>query len=524
MRKRKRDWPQRVLRYRVYPREIPQSVWDTARKQRDLWNNLTALWKAASAQARDESKEVSKPIWEAFNEWAKAAIAQSGLDWANGPDIFDRLNSGIRAKPPRYPNFHGGLRRISIIHRYTGGGKPLEEFVDNTRSKSFALQSSATWEPIKTRHSPKNKHWRGCFQIGEDSIDFAVALHRPLPDNGAIVKRVAWLGEYAGQQWFWYIAITVEEPPVPAISSETATSSAAIDLGWRLFADGTKQDCLRIGMLADTDGHAIELRLPLCLRPNRVAETRSFATVAELQTQASKCVEDAKAMLAAAFSDGEVAQIASNPKSGRRALGKALNLFELLNPMALNGAPTKEIVDKLRNLLDQHDRIYRTVAFLRYRLIQRRRWYFQNLALWLCQTYKTITLEDMNIAELHRKTDNPALQNAAQYRNYAAVGELRAYLKLAARKTGAVISEAETLDTTVKCWECGSESVSGAALELTCANGHQWDQDKNAAKNLLARADGTFGQPHMPIRAPVFAFRRLDIPERLRQVAVEVLA
>ena len=138
-RKRKREWPIRVLVYRAYPREIPQAMWDTAKRQRILWNNLTELWYGAADQARllPDRKE---PIWQSFDEWCHAAVAQSALDWVNGPDVLDRFRAARRAK--KFPRFHRGLDRVAIAHRFTAGGVPLDRLIDNRRTKRFSLRSS----------------------------------------------------------------------------------------------------------------------------------------------------------------------------------------------------------------------------------------------------------------------------------------------------------------------------------------------------------------------------------------------
>lgn len=306
-RKRKRDWPIRVFLYRAYPREIPNSVWEIAKRQRTLWNNLAALWHGAAeeAQALPDRK---KAIWRSFDEWCRGAVAQSGLDWVNGPDVLDRLRAATRAK--QFPRFHTGLDRIAIAHRFTSGGIPLDRVINNRRTQRFSLWSSATWETPRFTHSPGRKHWRAHITIGGETIDCALALHRALP-KAAILKRVAWLGRRGGSKWFWYLALTVEEEPV---TSQTAARdpdsrpTAGLDFGWRVFGDGSKRDYLRIGMLADSEGRMIELRLPLWLRPQRVQERCGLPTIARLTADASAMINCAKAL---------VEQMPENPDGGQ---------------------------------------------------------------------------------------------------------------------------------------------------------------------------------------------------------------
>jgi hypothetical protein len=199
----------------------------------------------------------------------------------------------------RWPHLHRRLDRIALSHRFSGGGIALAKLIDNTRASRFTLQSSEDWIPARggpdghgVPHSPNRRHWRGRFKLGAETIDFSLALHRPLPSD-AILKRASWLGERAGDRWFWHLALTIEEHPVASARSAT-TPCAGLDLGWRLLGEGTKHEYLRIGMLWDSEGRAIELRLPLCLRPNRPEEWRGLLKTSDWQQTASALVECGK--------------------------------------------------------------------------------------------------------------------------------------------------------------------------------------------------------------------------------------
>jgi transposase len=496
MHKRKHDWPITVLRYRAYPRTIPQSLWDTAKAQHTLWNQLVELYETLRLL---DSMYGVQDFWPTFNTAVKQVLSRSPLDWVNGPDIVDRFRSSL--KHSGRVRLHGVLDRIAICHRFTSGGIQLAGLIDNTRAQRLKFKSSANWQLPRREHSPNAVHWRVHFKVGDDTIDGTLALNRPLPPD-AILKRAAWLGERAADRWFWHLALTVEQPPPPDTPAGTDTDTrptAALDLGWRLFADGSKRDYVRVGMLADSAGHLIELRLPLWLTPNRPQEWRGLPTLAEWQVVPSALVECGKAL-------------AGNRTLNRRGLGA---LLDKLDP---------ETRATLQEVLGEHDRACRRIAHLRFQLIQRRRWYYQNLAQWICHLYSTIAIEDMELAQLHQRSNEPALRNAAQYRNYAAVGELRTFLRRAAARTATLVKPGESSETTSTCWQCAALVKPGASLGLTCPNGHQWDQDQNAARNLLAQLDGSFRETHDLRKFRVRGRgKEPDIPDRLRTVAVMVL-
>jgi hypothetical protein len=491
MRKRKRpDYTLRVVRYRAYPHTIPQSVWNIAKAQRALWNQLVALANQHSEWAGLLGDK--KLGWRDFDATTHGLVRASPLDWCNGPDLLDRLRTAMRSK--RWPRFHGALERISLSHRFTNGGIELDKVVDNRRAQRFSLQASADWQLPRKAHSPHQTHWRGRFQAGGETIEFAFALHRPLPAN-AILKRVAWLGKRSGAKWFWHFALTVEEPPSEQLTHQS-TLIAGLDLGWRIFADGSANDYVRVGMLADSEGRMLELRLPLALRPGPGGERRRIHYLDELQSLVDAFINAA----------GELA--------GDKRLGRG-KLREI--------AAHHENADGITAALAAADLLALRKREQRFHMIERRRWYYRNLAQWLMQRYFCLALEaDLSLPELHKRTDDPALRASALYRNYAAVGELRQCLIAAAAKYGSKI-EGQTAETTTTCWLCAAEATSGASLELTCANGHTWDQDRNAAKNLLSQMDSTFGQTHQWRKfTAATVWKRLDIPETIRPVAVEV--
>ncbi len=583
-RKRKRDWPQKVYKYRAYPQgDLPLAMWNIAQAQQRLWNDLVALWHGARHEAaqlitpgiieqasNEVAVEVDEPdavgwleqearstlwsyrdkyvsergaerrnllsqvlkrarelaykrdnssyrtsTWKRFDEWANAAVKQSGLNWEHGPDVLDRFRAATRSG--RRPSFHGRLDRVSISHRFTSGGLDIARLVDG-RGRRVGLVSSADWQPTRVVHSPGNRHWRGRFQFGEDLLDFALALHRPLP-AGAIVKRVTWLGTRNGLRWFWYIAITVEQPPAKA-SALPPRPCAGMDVGWRLFGDGTKHDYLRVAMVADSEGRMFEIRLPLNLRPGRIVESRGFHTMSEWQAAADACKDRVKSMLATVDFPADLQHLKfALPRMGRQGLQRIYNIF------LERGLYTQQ-TGIILALLTAYDSFYNRRATLSFRLRQRRGWYYRNLARWLCWRYVRIAIEDMSLSKLRRRNgDDAALKNAARYRDYAALAELRAALKAVAAETGTIIVEHAAVDSTVTCWLCGVKTDASKSLKLCCPNGHEWDQDKNAARNLLSQTDGTFGQPHMLRKSePTGLWQEPEIPSTIAAILLEVPA
>jgi hypothetical protein len=174
MRKRKRaDYTLRVVRYRAYPHTIPQSVWDIAKAQRALWNQLVALANQHSEWARLLGDK--KLGWRDFDATTHGLVRASPLDWCNGPDILERLSTAMRSK--RWPRLHGALGRISLSHRFTNGGIGLNKVVDHRRAQRFSLQASDDWQLPRKAHSPTPNALEG--PLPSRRRDYRVCIRTP---------------------------------------------------------------------------------------------------------------------------------------------------------------------------------------------------------------------------------------------------------------------------------------------------------------------------------------------------------
>jgi len=117
----------------------------------------------------------------------------------------------------------------------------------------------------------------------------------------------------------------------------------------------------------------------------------------------------------------------------------------------------------------------------------------------LCRAYAVIALEQWNMAKTARRkkteTDEPKLPSAARRnRQRACLSRLRDAIVAQARKFGTRI-ELVSGPTTQQCASCGERTTPPADRSeqiWTCSTcGHRWDQDVNAARNLLATVVGT---------------------------------
>jgi hypothetical protein len=525
MRKRKRpDWPQLVYKYRAYPREIPQAVWDTARRMQTLWNDLVALRNAVRTDVHGAEKAEAKARWARFNEEKLALMKTSGLNWECQADMIDRFDAMARktAKEGATLRPHYGLDRVTLGHRYTNGGVTVEKFFAQRTAKRAMIEPipSAVYDlPYRQRRA--NDLAEGHFGLDGATIEFVCHLHRPIP-HGAIVKRVVWTGEFSRHRqhpWWWHIQLTVEIPP--RVHDRTDTLVAGLDLGWRIMEEGA---FVRLGYLADSAGREVELRLPLL-----GTDTKHIRSMLRHQTPAStlydlwrldqesgdsvdNCKERLKDRLVTAPA-GFVQMRQAGLRKLRRAWQEA---GEHEDEQAL--IAEWERYDAVR----QHIR-----TSVQERLTRRKEWLYRNLAAWLTKTYRTICWKgDFSTKALAQKQDHPALQNAAKYRQWAALGKLRLYLQQAAVKNGCTIVGPNGAYSTLADYETGELATKGnGKLDITYPSGVVRDQDYNAAMNLLTYGlSQTSPEVLQEGRLRRFPHRddvqALTIPEVLRAVAV----
>lgn len=544
-----------VHKYNVELPEVPQALWDHARAQNDLWNALVEfrLETLEAWRARREEGEVPAPdkkaFWDAFYTGCRERRDASGLYWTSAADVHDRFITAHREQPKRRkraiaagnekamrdpdfgaPRFRGLRDGVQFLHRFTSGGLPLER-CSGARQTRFRQESFLPEWYADNRHETRRQRWaEAIFRVDETAIPLRVEAHRPLPE-GAILKSVRLVGEYQTHHrtappsatlgrrpelWRWALCLTLEVPPGEA--RKPTGKSAAIDLGWRRFAD-----YVRVGVLRDSDGNRLEICLPWdgsTSNTRRHGEPGNWDDVDRVRRAADASIEEVKATVKEMLKGVPVSEEARGILQRMHAV-RARGLGRLL--VALEGVEGWQ-AEAARTLLAawqrENDRLQHVLTDAMGRLSRRRQWVYGNLAAWLSTRYDRIAWEeDLAVSEMaqeEQSSDSYALKNAGRYRQMVAMFELRQRLAQAVKKRGGEILPVQTANTTRECHVCGGIADASPDVLLRCENGHTWDQDENAAQVIYCRAFS-----HMP---PGFAqhggLREEEIPQELRKVLV----
>jgi hypothetical protein len=524
---------ERITRtYRFWARpldKIPTEFWQVVFNSQRFWNRLVELREdvAFNCETLPENAPIIQArFWDLLTskeadcrKWRIAVKHAADLPWATRDAVFDRfVNSCIHAarKKGGWPNHHHRLERIMILHRFTGGGRAVRDiFFTEKQSRSWRFGLKPVPDSAyagKTRHHTNARLSIGFFGFSKDTkLYFRTVLHRQLPIDSTI-KNVAWVGRlHPIHGWQWAIAIMVrtgslsaERRPLPA---------CGIDFGWR-----RRQYYIRIGMLRDSKGNVVELRLPFdapTSKTRRHNEASSYRDLIRIDSEIDNRINEAKAQIqqqVPTHLPEDLRNIIADLQRAREG-GLVLLLRDLeAGNLAL-------LVQKiLRDWLRENDRLRALRAALQDRLIGRRRWFFRNIAAFLTKKYGTIALEDdfaakAMIEDRATKDRDRRFKRSIRHYQWAAVAELRTYILEAATKNGTRIVETETNGSTATCFICGKYTAHQSDIRLTCPSGHTWDQDINAASNILGVIEGISNKRQHKRKMMV-------VPNTLREVMI----
>ena len=505
-RKRAAETRIRVFKYWSAPVDgLPPEFWHTVERMVAFWNELVTLHELTRLSAEtipDHADTLYQRFWDLltshgaeFKRWRKHVKSASGLNWEARDEIFDRFVTAAQqaAKNRRgWPVRQRNVERISIPHNFTERGlQPARLFRKRGgRTWRFGLDRIDDWAyEGKSRAHTNARLTRGFFGINRDAcFEFKTVLHRPLPAD-ASVKRVNWLGKrHPVKGWEWAIAMIVEEPVLPArpANHQSSKPSCGVDFGWRAMGE-----YIRVGMVCDSEGNSIEIRLPL---NNPTAHTRRFGLkanwldLADINRKISELLEETKAGLNCRLPSQlpEAVQIFVRrlPQLRQGGLVGLLRTLEGSEGQALAG----DLLELLHRWLAENDRLRSERAALQDRLVGRREWLYRNIAAFLAQRYSHIVIsEDFPIPRIvaNSKVDEFALLRARRYQEWSAPGQLRGYLIEAVQKAGGTLTKAEPFWGLRNCPICGREIRDRRPLNVCCEDGHQIDQDVGSALMLL---------------------------------------
>lgn len=304
-------------------------------------------------------------------------------------------------------------------------------------------------------------------------LEVPVELHRPLPED-ATIKSIALQnhGTLLNPD-DWKVSITLD---VPERYSPAAMHRCGLDLGWRMTEHG-----LRVGFWVGSDGPKGEILLPQeWINKARHLDSLRTAISASAKVVLNACCACYEGDLPPELS--ALTAQADRPSKALVILCKRLQRQDWAASDALRPA-----AQLLRSWWESNRRGLVEAENLQRKLENRRKTIYQVEAKRLAERYGTIVVEALDLrrlAKLQAKHVPLAVQRCLRW---AAISELRTWLKHQTTKHHGVLKEVPAMDTTQRCAACGHINHQSTLQPIMVCEKCEtvWDQDENAGTNLM---------------------------------------
>ncbi len=442
-------------------------------------------WRLARVWRRD-----NKGLLKQANDLRKAKIKkirqESCLFWGNYNRVLDSyetarklcLKMGRRVR--HYDDSRqDGCLTVQIQRTKSGLGAAPAELMNGTY---YPLQI----QPVDKMAEmlPRAARTRTCKTDLTMRVDAAghmvtcpVWMHRSMPDDCRIKKaQLVWKKE--GEKMTGKLCLTLTRPRASKIN--LSVKAVGLDLGWRKQKDGS----LLVATSISTDGIYSRYVLP----PDWM---RGMDQVQRLHAHIDDHLLEVAGYIHQAADLPDLIKAASfwRPELGSRHV----------NAQALHDAVRElnwQVPDEILHWYKRYRHLVLWRDNLRAKLIRRRREIYRLTARDIAMQNALIGIEDMDLSKMAMTKkrddaqDNELREEARANRVRACIHVFRSEIEHQASKHGAQIVYA-TAHTTMRCRDCGTVTGQDRREKKvwTCENcGAKWDQDENAAGNLLSAA------------------------------------
>lgn len=443
-----------------------------------------AAAKALRQEVRAQSRAQLQALEAARKAAVKAARQSCGCFWGNYNAVIASYETARQRaiKTASELRFRSARRRDARIVNQIQGGGSFAQALTGAINGQVSLRPHDLERKASGRKRPEYRLTATVYTRGRGArrtVTWPLILHREWPP-GAVIKEVVITRRTAtARRDEWAASFLLALPDEPMVRHDRA--ACGIDIGWRRRNDG-----VRVASLVDDAGRTDDVVLP-----ERIVSgfRHADALVSDLDRRTNDRVARLKALpwdTAPPVLRDLTAPLRTLP---RVTVGMLARLTADWQRLAATWQA--EALGDAQATVRANTRDLREKAGLTRRLRLARRDHYRKTALALAARHHLIGIEgNLSISDLSRRDDNPTPEPSRWYRKIAAPGEFVAALRHAAGKQGSVLHEHAGKSTWV-CAECGVEQTprDPAALIVTCPGcSAVWDQDQNAARNLLAAA------------------------------------
>ncbi len=466
------------------PPEMRRVLDDSRIKKRDS----LALLRDARRRVKEDPQTQARAdeINATATELSKNAYQYSGCFWGQRQLVDDAMNL-VRRMPlydgpdPNDPRFARWTGEGSVNHQIIRGkdgdtGMPVADVEgDDTRLRI---------ERVPDRFNRPGRGWAVLHlrvgSVGRDPVfaSWPMVMHRDMP-LGARVKRAQVHVRKIGPREEWYVTLVVEG--VFKRPEHPRAAAVAVDLGWRSFPDGT----IRVGTWAGTDGECGEIRLS-------ARDVSGLHKAEELRSTRDRIFNEARTALVAWIAGAANAPTWFSEETETvaqwRSQARMARFVAKWREHRFDG--DREAYDAMERWRCSDHHLWKWESDQRVGALRNRREVYRVAAKRLADRYDQLVVEKFDLrvfAERPKADEGSVNETARANRQLVSPSECRACLVNAFHGD---VAEKSAVDTTRQCHGCQSVEHFDQANQLThaCKScGREWDQDDNAAINLLAR-------------------------------------
>lgn len=479
------------------------------------------------ANGHSELRKAVKELDERAGLWQKALRGTSSPFW--GTYLLVEASADQARKATVDPAFRAARGR-ERVKGPTGEGIPegrigvqiqlgmRPERLYSCEDSRLRIEPASEWGPwdpsYDGRQAAYGKLWIRVDSEGKRKQPlwavFPIKIHQPIPANASIKAATVQL-RVVGMREQWSAKITYSYEATPKPQKEGLVS---LDLGWRKRPDTS----LRVAYWADHTGAHGEVTMPTRIL-GLLRKSRDLREIQDIRF--NRAVRWLMRWLAVKKDVPEFLE------QERQYLGqwrshsrlRKLVIFWRNHRFPRDGV----IFGALERWLHRSRHLYQWEVNAMTTALAQRKHFYRKIAKQFAQTYGTVALEKFDLAKIKRRKQpeegTESHQTARAQLHASAPGEFRQAIKYALTREGGLAVELNAAHTTEHCHECGGSCVWNQMEELhhRCEHcGALWDQDRNAAQNLLKFFREQFGDPKSASiarsprkRAPRFAKRHI---------------
>jgi hypothetical protein len=474
----------RTRKRSAVPEELSQKLTAAKARHKEVWSLLKPA--RAMAYKSDEAKLALALVDETANEELRIARKASGLYWCTYGMIERAARQAGKSIVPRFRRWYGSDKNnllsvegtvatqikygILAEEVFRGTNKQVRIEMEDTR-KPFAGRKTA-WATLWIRVASEKKKpiWA--------KVPFALSSkNRPLP-NDALITGVMLQRRIVGCQQHWSVLFSLAKDGGWVKDDVAHSGSVGIDVGWRLL-----EDRLRVARWYGSDGDEGEVSIPI-IHAQHWQQPDELKSIRDLEFNAARDALAAFLVSPATTPDW----LLERTEAIRLWRSPARLAAVIASWRDARFAGDTEMFDRLSAWRKKEQHLCNWETHLRAQLVRWRLNLYRAVAAELSQRYRVAFIEDVNWKSMAKRPKPEQEGDAGTNRFWMRAASPGKFLQCVRYRFAETV-KVSAKNTTQSCNKCGKLVGFDARFQVCAVCPHcgaRWDQDANAARNLLA--------------------------------------